>query len=108
MEGFWLAQFQTAQDAGAGVVVFFKGEVFGGDSRYYYLGTYEEKNGKVSGKIEVTHFSGPPSSVFGNQKRLRLQVSGIYSGPKMILDGHLTNDPNQTIKIHLTKRENLP
>jgi hypothetical protein len=41
VDGFWTIQFQGMQGADAGVGVFTKGKIFGGDSGYTYTGFYE-------------------------------------------------------------------
>lgn len=53
IEGLWTIVFSGKFGAGAGVVVFETGRIFGGDTSMYYIGDYEVNNGSLSGNIRV-------------------------------------------------------
>jgi hypothetical protein len=60
LEALWSVVFLTPNSTrlNAGVVVFETNRIFGGDSWYYYSGTYEGKDGKLSARIKSTHYFG--------------------------------------------------
>lgn len=49
---------------GAGVVVPETNRVFGGDSSYYYTGTFQVRNGEVTAQVRVRHYAGPFNKYF--------------------------------------------
>ena len=53
LDGLWIAQFTGKEVSGSGVVVFSNGKLFGGETGFYYIGTYESdgKSVKVGGVI---------------------------------------------------------
>jgi hypothetical protein len=109
VEALWLVQFITNQgNYGGGMAAFAMDRIFGGDSQYYYLGTYLAVRGAIVGEVEVVHYAGPPSPVFGLLKHVRAKIFGQYSRSRMALSGHLIEDPSQNIIIRLTKRAELP
>jgi T3SS negative regulator,GrlR len=60
-EALWSAVFTVPRQGrlNAGVVIFETGRLFGGDSWYYYTGTYGTNNaGKVTAKFQVKHYAG--------------------------------------------------
>lgn len=81
LEALWAVAFQAdAGPYGAGVVVFESNRIFGGDSCYYYVGTYELNTTIINAKIKVKHFAGPRNNIFGPvdelSLNLRLQLEG--------------------------------
>jgi hypothetical protein len=60
LEALWSVVFLTPNSTrlNAGVVVFETNRIFGGDSWYYYTGTYQGKGGKLTAKIRSTHYFG--------------------------------------------------
>lgn len=109
LEALWSVEFvSNMQGFGAGVAVFETGRIFGGDSQYYYVGAYRQKDGVLSAELEVTHYAGEPSSVFGPAKKFHLKVSGKPAQPTMEVRGHVVENPNLQIYIRLTRRADLP
>jgi len=109
LEALWSVEFvSNLQSFGAGVAVFETGRVFGGDSQYYYLGTFRVANGVAQANIKVNHCFGLPSSIFGPMKKFNLKLTGQPNTPVMELRGHLVEDPKLQIYIRLTKRADLP
>jgi hypothetical protein len=52
-----------SQFEAAGVVVLETNRLFGGDSSYYYTGSYVGKNGRLTARVEVKHYAGPANSI---------------------------------------------
>ena len=67
-EALWAVYFGDAGDssglrpgsANAGVAVLETQRIFGGDSQYYYLGTYEVEKDRMTATVTITHFNGEP------------------------------------------------
>lgn len=109
LEALWSAEFQTNNGyAGAGVVVFESGRIYGGDASYYYLGSFQVKDGVVTADIDVVHYSGPLNNVFGPLKHVDLTVSGQLDSQVFTVSGTAAQAPGLTIVIRLTKRAVLP
>jgi hypothetical protein len=109
IEALWTLEFvSTEGNIGAGVVIFETNRIFGGDVSYYYLGEYETKNNKITAKVKVTHYFGPPSSVFGELKEFTIYFSGDIEVPVMTAFGYLKENPNQKIVVRCTRRADLP
>lgn len=69
IDGLWSAQFYVPPSGtaifGSGVVVFNGGSIKGGDSNYYYTGSYQITNGQFTASISITHYSGLYNNVMG-------------------------------------------
>ena len=108
-EALWSVEFvSNVQGVGAGVAVFETGRIFGGDSNYFYLGEYRAKDGQIGAEIAVTHYAGPPSSVFGTLKRFNLKLTGNDTYPVMEVRGNVVENSALQIGIRLTWRADLP
>jgi hypothetical protein len=110
LEALWSVEFESSQGiAGAGVVVFETGRIYGGDAQYYYVGKgAADSQGNVSGYVDVFHYSGHPSSVFGWGSQFRVNLSGRVQAPVMDLQGHLDGNPSQRMVMRCTRRAELP
>lgn len=109
IEALWTVEFiSTKGNFGAGVVVFETNRVFGGDVSYYYLGSYKVKNDEITAKIKVTHYFGPPSSIFGELKEFTIHLSGKIDSPVMTARGYLEEKPELKIAARCTRRADLP
>jgi hypothetical protein len=113
IEALWSVHFATQGGAGGGVVIFETGKIFGGDSQYYWVGNYTVQNGQLIADIDVSHYSGPPYSVFGPLQKFRLNLrasppSTSGSGTTMQATGTLVNNPSAQIVMLLTYRAPLP
>ena len=60
LEALWSVVFLTpnSQRINAGVVVFESERIFGGDSWFYYTGTYKGEKGKLVARVKSTHYFG--------------------------------------------------
>lgn len=117
LEALWSVVFIAPgqQNVNAGVVIFETGRLFGGDSWYYYTGTYEEKNGKLTAKLKSTHYAGPVSSPSMGMRREGMYLfEEIDQGQDgngnrtIIVKGSAVEAPNASVVAHLTWREPLP
>jgi hypothetical protein len=108
IEGLWSIYFETAEMYGAGVIVFETGRLFGGDDKYYYVGSYVVSEGRLQASAQVTHFAGEPLSVFGREVNFSLGVIAIASSDSFEAIAYRVDDPRQTMSIRLVKRAELP
>ncbi len=77
LEALWSVEFvSNVQETGAGVALLETGRVLGGDSSYFYVGTYSMDKSDVQASLRVTHYAGPPNSIFGNAREFTLGASG--------------------------------
>ena len=76
IEGLWSVVFISEIDVmQAGVVILETEQILGGDSHYFYLGTYKFQNNELHAEIEVTHYYGKPISIFGPEKKTLVSKS---------------------------------
>jgi len=109
LEALWSDEFlSNVEGFGAGVVVLESGRIFGGDSQYFYTGTYEVNSGTLSGEINVTHYFGPANSIFGPDQNFTLRVSGKIEAPIMQGRGFRVDNPDLGVAFRLTRRAELP
>ena len=104
LEGLWSVEFgvPSAGTYGAGIVVFFNGNIYGGDTGYYYVGNYEFKDdSNVTANISVKHHYGPKNNVLGQGiGEVDLTLSGVASPEKFTIS-------NGNLMAVLTHREPL-
>ncbi|MHA1536582.1 MAG: hypothetical protein ACTSUD_03420 [Alphaproteobacteria bacterium] len=68
VESLWTLEFQTVNEwNNGGVAVFETGRIFGGDSCFYYLGTYTVSEKQVLAKVAVQHYFGENYTAFGDK-----------------------------------------
>jgi len=110
IEALWSVQFRSNLGIlGSGVVVFETEKIFGGDAKFYYLGTFKiSPDGRVEADVEVNHYSGDTLSILGHRKHFKLKVSGIRNVPQMDLHGFDKQNPSLKIQMILNKIADLP
>jgi hypothetical protein len=112
----WSVIFLSGQNSvNAGVVIFETNRLFGGDSWYYYVGTYKGENGKLAAQFKSTHYAGvlgSPSMGQRPQGTFHFKETGRghdTNGNRTIdVVGSLAEDPTQSVVARLTWRANLP
>lgn len=77
----------------AGVVIFETDRIFGGDSWYYYTGTFEAKNGKLTARLKSTHYAGPIGS-----PSLGGRPEGVYEFE--VVGSGKDNEGRRTLRAH--------
>ena len=110
LEALWSVEFLSTntQGKGAGVIVLESSRAFGGDSQYFYIGTYQLDRDILKAEVKVTHYAGLPYSVFGPLKELTLKLEGKIAERTFDLNGHRVDQPGMKIIARLTKRADLP
>lgn len=111
LEALWSVTFNSTAGAhGAGVAVFETGRILGGDSAFMYVGSYETDRGEFSATIRVSKYNNISGmqSVFGPLKDFNLEVTGKADSKRMVLIGHVAENPSMKITIKAVRREELP
>ncbi|MGJ5034145.1 MULTISPECIES: GrlR family regulatory protein [unclassified Bradyrhizobium] len=86
INGLWTAQF-AALSEGVGVMTIQDGNLSGGDSGYYYYGSYQQDGNRVTGKIRVVHYAGALSSAFGPLRELEVSFVGLADDDLIMAQG---------------------
>ncbi len=107
VEGFWILQIQTPPVTSGGVVVFIKGKVFGGDSGFTWIGTYETYERLLKARVAVHNFDAAIQSVLGIAGDYEMHFSGNVQDEVIVGTAILANQPQKSLGIRLTKRANL-
>jgi hypothetical protein len=70
VEALWTIEFETASRwTNGGVVVLQRDRLFGGDSSYYFTGTYRVSGQSVTADLHATHYHGQLLSAYGDPAR---------------------------------------
>ena len=107
IDGFWLVHAEGPGGTAGGVVVFASGKVFGGDSGFYYFGTYQERNGIVKARVAVHNFDPAIVNILSLARDYELNVSATMKDDAMNGTAVVPGVPNQSIALRLVKKANL-
>ena len=87
IEAFWKISFINQPDASPGVLVLENGLIRGGDSNYYYVGTYKVEDDIIYADVSVIHYFGFLNNIFGTLEKVEVKVSGKIDHDNFILSG---------------------
>jgi hypothetical protein len=107
LDGLWIARFTAAELFGSGVVVFINGKIFGGETGFYYIGTYEMEGAILKARVMIRHFDRSVPSGFGIEGDYEMDVSARFEGEELKGTAVVVNRPQYSLGIRLTKRANL-
>jgi hypothetical protein len=107
VDGFWLLQYEGIQGSGGGVLVLLNGRVFGGDSAYYYTGSYETKGPTLKARVQVRNFLAGVASALGVEGDFELDVVGALEGDVIRGAASLVSTQGTGVAIKLTRRAKL-
>ena len=108
IEALWSVQFIADNNHyGAGVVVFENCRIFGGDSTYYYVGSYSIKDGVISAEVSANHYSGQRNNIVGPVEKVTWVVSGHIAHDTFDVIGNAKETQNK-VHVRLTRRAELP
>ena len=82
LEALWLMEFALAQGSwtNGGVVVLETGRIFGGDSQYYYVGTYKVDRERITADVLSVHYHGERYTAFGtDEPKFQIKIQGKWS-----------------------------
>jgi T3SS negative regulator,GrlR len=107
VDGFWIVQFTGTEVYGSGVVVFSNGKLFGGETGFYYVGTYESDGKVVKARVMIRNFDPTMPSGFGIVGDYEMDVSAMLQDDKIVGTAMIANQPQHSLGIRLTKKANL-
>jgi len=112
LNALYTVEFGSGGNIGAGVAIFTSaGQVLGGDSQYYYTGTYSVDNGMLHSELNIKQFMSAPGnfSVFGgSEPEFNLKLSAkMEDNALLVAKGFRSDDVNAHIEIKLTKQTEL-
>lgn len=104
----WKVTFTSGNDAGCGVILFRDGKVFGGDSGYYYIGSYSLKDSvQFIATVKVKRHTNNVISIFGNVPEFVLKITGNIINAPISFTGNIENNLLYTISGTLTSLEKI-
>jgi hypothetical protein len=103
-DGLYKVHFQTPRGAGDGVIVLKDGQLRGGDSLIYYVGTYTQNGDRFSADVKTDAHSNNPNmqSVFG-MNRVRINITGTTKGDSAQMTGTSPDAPGVNFQASLTR-----
>ena len=107
IDGLWTVQYYGPQGNGAGVVVLLKGQVYGGDNGFFYVGSYDVKGDSFKGKVSIKNFDASIPNVIGVVGDFDLLIEGTIQGDSINGTGALAVAPDAKIVVRLSKRTSL-
>jgi hypothetical protein len=107
VDGLWTVLYFGPQGEGGGVVILNKGQVLGGDSGFFYEGSYEVVGDVFKGKVAVKNFISSVPNVIGIVGDFDLLLVGQIEGDTMKGTGALASAPEAKIAVLLTKRKDV-
>jgi T3SS negative regulator,GrlR len=107
IDGLWTVHYYGPQGNGAGIVVLLKGQIYGGDNGFFYIGSYEEKGDSFKGKVSIKNFDALIPNVIGVVGDFELLLEGTIQGETIKGTGALTVAPDAKIVVNLLKRSNI-
>lgn len=75
----------------------------GGDSTYYYDGSYRIHNSSIEADLSVTHYSGPLNNVFGPVRFVSLKLKGSVGENLIMAQAHNPSQPAQFATFRLRR-----
>lgn len=107
IEGLWILKFAAGQLTGSGVVVFANSKLFGGETGFYYLGSYEADGRIFKARVVVRNFDPSMPSGFGINGDYEMDVSGILQGDEMTGTAVVSGHPQYSLGVRAVKKANL-
>jgi len=104
VEALWTLEFANHAGYGGGVVIFESGRIFGGDTSFYWTGTYSIKDGAITGKIDVNRHSPVMQSLLGRDS-YSLELAGQLNDQEMELNGSILGEENSPHLVAILKRK---
>ena len=101
--GLYKADFRTPTDGGAGVVSIEGGNAAGGDSHFWYAGSWASDGGQVKCSLAVKRHTDGDDSVFGPGDAFTLDIAGEDHDTNAVLHGTSPQFPGVEIHIRLNQ-----
>lgn len=82
------------------------GKIYGGDSGFYYMGTYQGES-VIKARVGVHQFDKTIPNILGVGGDYELHVTVTVSGDMMTGTAMVPGMPNQSMAVRLVKKANL-
>jgi len=105
--GEWRSNITNIENHGAGTFLFADGVVHGGDTGYFYVGSYQKKGHELQGEFHFQHYSGDPIGILGYATEGILVFEGVILRNQMTIEMKLKDLPTVRLTGVLTKRMDL-
>jgi len=108
VESFWILQIETPQFTSGGVVMFINGKVFGGDSGFTWVGSYQADERLIKARVRVHNFDPKVQNILGvSGNDYEMHLSGNVRGDTITGTAIVANQPQYSLGIRLIKHANL-
>lgn len=105
VEGLWSYEaLSNTPEIASGVLVLVAGQVLGGNSENYFVGSYTVMNNRLAAAVKLVSHTGNQRTVFGDMETLRLQIAGDLQARIMELAGYVVDEPQKKILIRCERR----
>ena len=88
MEGFWTVHFKGVEGLGAGVATIIGGQVFGGDTGFFYVGTYSQQGNNMTAYVHVKQHVPSMANVM-RRSEFDLELNGTVQGDTISVIGKI-------------------
>lgn len=103
LDGLWTAIFNVRGNSAGGIIVFSEGRARGGDSTYFYVGTYSLSNGELTANLTAYAYVPNAVTVFGVPAReFEVKLTGRLRGGEISANGTVMG--MLPITVMLTRR----
>ena len=109
IEGIWTSEvYGPFGWENRGVFLVENGRIVGGDNRQYSIGTYSQDGDQLTAEL-LTHYYGPPRTVFGEaDEEFTTVITGTRQGSEINGTISRADRPQFDLQMRLTKRMELP
>lgn len=110
LDGLWTAIFHSGPLAGGGVICLRNGQLAGGDSQYFYVGTYtyDDQSQQLKAHARIIAFVAGAISIFGIPTNFfEITLSGTVKDNSASITGAVDQSPNLRFDLQMVKRVDL-
>ena len=104
IDGFWVVEFKSQQVSGSGVAIFSDGKMYGGETGFYYLGSYVVDEGILKARVSIRNFDPSLPIGFGIAGDFDMDVSAMWRGDEIKGTAVISNHPEYSLGIRMLKK----
>jgi hypothetical protein len=118
LDGLWTVVFAKSEEDRAnvvvaeeinrgGVLVLSGGRVYGGGISYFFVGDYNEQDGRIEMSITAKRYNDLVPGPFGGGTEARIEFRGNVSVDAMKLHGNVEGDPDARLLIVAERQHSI-
>lgn len=108
VEGLWSYEaLSNTPEIASGVMVLVAGQVLGGNSENYFVGSYTVMNNRLAAAVKLARHGDNQQTLVDKRDRFRLQIAGDVQERLIELAGYVVDEPEKKILIRCQKRATL-